>query len=155
MSYRIGDGPSFATFDEMMKDSRARMTTWQRIRSDANCRLHWWLLNPISSARCSVRLGRQRLFRGWDDSAVWSLDDHLSKTLGAQLVKMADVAHGWPGDEWGTFEEWTGALREHGEALLTYQRLNYDLHGDDWDAIYEPARDALRWVADNFGSLWT
>lgn len=106
-------------------------------------------------ARVDVRHAYQRVVRGWDDSAVWSLDDHLGETLGAQLVEMADIAHAYPGEHY-PFEQWTADLRSHGEALLTYQREHYEGadHGAEWDSIYAPAQDALRWVADNLGSLW-
>lgn len=120
-----------------------------------------------------IRWARQRVFRGWDDRAVWSLDNHVAETLGAQLILMAEIAHGYPpgygsitprtedsqfipdepdGDE--TFNRWAGDLRKHGEALLAYQKSQYDVYGDAWEALYQPAREALVWVADNFGSLW-
>lgn len=66
---------------------------------------------------------------------------------------MSEIAHGYPGPEYPV-DSWTADLKRHGEALLTYQHKQYDVYGDDWDAIYEPAREALRWVADNLGSLW-
>lgn len=104
-------------------------------------------------ARLAVRWARQRVFRGWDDRAIWALDDHLSKSLGEQLVMMADVAHSYPGDDY-PFDRWVADLRKHGEALRTYHDRNYELDGDEWTATYEPAREALRWVADNLSSLW-
>lgn len=104
------------------------------------------------NARRQVKWAWQRVFRGWDDRVVWSLDTHLARTLGAQLVMMADIAHGYP--DGFTFETWTAALRLHGGALTTYSE-QWDWDGTtDWDEIYLPAQDALRWIADNFATLW-
>lgn len=113
----------------------------------------WKLKRKISNGTRSVRFARQRVVRGWDDSALWSLDDHLAKTLGAQLVTMAEIAHSYPGDDY-PFDKWTADLRKHGEALLAYRKGHYDVFGDEWDALYTPAQEALRWVADNLAALW-
>lgn len=99
-----------------------------------------------------VRWAHQRLFRGWDDRAVWSLDTHLAKTLGAQLVCMADNAHGYPSRDY-TFLSWVEELRTHGDALLAYSR-HFDCDPNAWEALYEPAQAALRWVAEHFADLW-
>ena len=101
-----------------------------------------------------IKWAYQRVTRGWDDRAVWSLDTHLSLVLGQQLIKMADIAHGYPGQEGWTFERWTAELRTHGEALLAYSNQWDDTSLDDWESLYQPARLSLLWVADNLSSLW-
>lgn len=110
--------------------------------------------NGPRQLRRQVRWAKQRLFRGWDDRAVWSLDTHLAGTLGAQLIQMADIAHGYPDVDGFTYETWTAALRLHGQSLVTYSE-KWDWQGtQEWNAIYTPAQYALRWVADNFAALW-
>ena len=107
----------------------------------------------IASLRSGVRkiqFAYQRVVRGWDDRALWSLDHHLCKTLGAQLLRLADVAHGYPGEHGWTFEGWTAELRKRGRALEAYGLSD----GRDYDTVYPPARGALEWVAENLGSLW-
>lgn len=114
-----------------------------------------WMLyaarRKARSARFQVRMAWQRVFRGWDDSAVWSLDDHLAKSLGEQLVALSK---GWGYPDGYTPEEWKAALAKHGTALLAYRKVHYDVDGDEWEALYMPAQEALRWVADNFCALW-
>lgn len=94
----------------------------------------------------------QRLTRSWDDKSVWSLSHHVGHTLGAQLVYMADIAHGYPGEYVGGFDAWVADLRRNGELLQRYaeDRLE-DI--DDLTA-YENAKKAMHWVAWNFGALW-
>lgn len=107
-------------------------------------------------AQLAVKWAYQRVVRGWDDRALWSIDSHLTKTLGEQLVSMARTAHGSPGDDY-PYERWTADLKRHGEALLTYSRTHHDVYGDDWEAweaVYGPAREALAWVAENLAALW-
>ena len=68
-----------------------------------------------------VRNRRQLASRGWADSDVWGLDHTLCRRLGAQLLHLADIAHGWPGnDEFPMYEDWIDALRVNGQALLDY-----------------------------------
>lgn len=107
------------------------------------------------NSRRRVTFARQRVTRGWDDSAVWSLDVWLCRTLGAQLTHMAGIAHGWPaGGEW-TFDMWVNTLRENGDALTAYGETNeLDVSAVEADALLAAAQDALRWVADNLPALW-
>jgi len=102
------------------------------------------------SAISEIRFAYQRVVRGWDDRALWSLDHHLAKTLGAQLLRMADIAHGYPCEDGWTFERWTAELRQHGKTLAAYG----DSEGREYDTVYPSAREALEWVAANLGSLW-
>lgn len=106
----------------------------------------------IRRAPKQVRWAWQRVFRGWDDYSTWSLDVHLSRTLGQQLVAMADIAHGHPEvNGWDyTFETWTADLRRHGGALQLYS----EGWVDDWETTGEPAQAALHWVAEHLGALW-
>jgi hypothetical protein len=119
---------------------------------------HVWrtVKHAPGNARNQVRWAWQRVHRGWDDRALWSLDTWLAGTLGAQLVAMADVAHGWPipsGEfEW-TFESWTEALRVHGEGLLTYAEHDDTLPPRSFDPT-EVAQADLHWVADHLPNLW-
>lgn len=113
-----------------------------------------WRLNQFRSRLRSalyqirhIRWAYQRVTRGWDDRALWSLDHHLARTLGAQLLWLADHGHGYPCDT--TAEKWTTQLRTHGQALADYAAA------DSLDNTVDPlAAEAIHWVADNLGSLW-
>lgn len=113
--------------------------------------------NPIRTFLHTIQHTQQRLTRGWDDTATWSLDTHLAATLGSQLKHLAETTHGWAQSEkYPTFEDWQKALHTHGDALTTY--------GNRWNTIdnepstetkqYRAAQKALHWVASNLGDLW-
>lgn len=102
----------------------------------------------------------QRTTRGWDDRSVWSMDHDLSKRLGAQLIYLGDIAHGFPGappyDGDTGFALWQADLRKAGAALTVYSQVDsLDLGHQYWnDSILVPAQEALRWIADNLPALW-
>lgn len=104
--------------------------------------------HKVRIAPSRVRWAWQRVVRGWDDRSVHSLDVYLALTLGEQLIELAEHGHGYPGDY--PYERWTRDLHRHGEALICYSEGWFDT----WETVYEPAREALVWVADNLGSLW-
>lgn len=117
----------------------------------------------------------QRVSRGWDDRSLWSLDSSASRQLGEQLLALADVSHGWPGEqsEFSTHNDWVTALTKHGNALVAYANFDYpasisDEEIDEFEytaenlkkehntqaAITKRAAAAFRWVAKNLESLW-
>lgn len=111
--------------------------------------------SPTTAHAASV-YAWQRLTRGWDDRAAYNVCQSLPATLGAQLMRMAEVAHGWPGERYGTFENWVNDLRMHGSALVHYalaqdaasaEHVNLD---NDRDA----AQRAMHWVAVWLPALW-
>lgn len=140
------------TFDleeaEAIIEARRRRERWYRPGVWMLRSLH----HKLKDGRNEVRWAYQRVTNGWDVRALWSLDDHLSKSLGEQLVAMAKNSHGHPCDK--DPDEWTTEIRAAGEALLAYQKSHYDVYGDDFEAIYKPAQEALVWVSENLASLW-
>lgn len=168
---RRNEGTPYITF--MSEKDDLGMTEWDlqaEIRNDV-APTPWWFgiarffrNSPVKSGLGKVRMASQRVSRGWDDRSLWSLDDSLCKTLGAQLTALADTTHGWPGgDKYPEFEDWTAALRKHGAALSAYSD-RWDIETDDSltiearrkksDKIVADAKRALRWVAENLQGLW-
>lgn len=132
-----------------------------------DCRRQYYALRRAAmNAPGNAKYAYQRLTRGWDDRSVWDVRDHLARTLGAQLVRMADIAHGYPigaadvrfipdepaDDE--MFADWVAQLRTHGEALLAYRAGYEDVSWEAREAFAQPAQEALRWVAEHLDDLW-
>lgn len=111
---------------------------------------------PIGSAKRQIRWAYQRLTRGWDDTATWSLDTHLAKTLGEQLKHLANTSHGYPSPEHETFEDWIADLNKNADALIAYGNKwdnNIDTIDEEADLLVE-AQKAMHWVANHLPSLW-
>lgn len=102
-------------------------------------------VTKLHQRRQDVLHAYQRVVRGWDDPSWWSLDSSLTKQLGAQLVKLSDETHGHPEDVRAGL--WVSQLSEYGHDLIDYDPFN------NQDSV-APAKNALRWVADNLEDLW-
>ena len=116
---------------------------------------------PLNTMIGRTKHAFQRLNRSWDDTATWSLDHHLTLTLGNQLKHLAETTHGWPQSEkYPEFEDWQKALHKNGDYLLAYANKDdvvYTGEGYDMDAeerVFKDAQKALRWVAVNLQGLW-
>lgn len=111
---------------------------------------------PFTTTANRIKHAQQRVARGWDDTATWSLDTHLARTLGSQLIHLADTSHGYPGTgQYTDAETWVADLKKHGEALERYAADLYEYRADiDHQQLLDDAQAALHWVADNFPSLW-
>ena len=152
-----------AFFDQIEREHAARKLPkriWDRDR--------WtWAEWRPRQVRAKLQCARERLSRGWDYRDLWSLDHHIASTLGAQLVEMARIAHGWPPDYPGEFDGWVGDLKHHGRSLVRYAETD----GGDWEPcadheipvgipgavaerIRSDATTALHWVAEWLGALW-
>jgi hypothetical protein len=123
----------------------------------------WWISAAVALKEASLggavgKLARrhQRVRNGWDSTALWSLDGHLTTTLSTQLAHLADIAHGWPaGDEFPEFEDWQTALYEQAAKLALYAAHDSgDLDRSEQLAAIEAGQEALRWVADHLPQLW-
>lgn len=116
--------------------------------------LHYLISSPINRNARRIQRLFQRINRGWDDSDVWSMDTTMSKSIGAQLIHLANTTHGWPGtEEFQHPDEWTDLLHQHGQALLNYADKKFGSLEDD-DRSLKEAREAFHWIADHFDSLW-
>jgi hypothetical protein len=121
----------------------------------------WWVgtarflaQNPLSKVFNEIRWAYQRVARGWDDRAIWSVDSHLAETLGAQLIALAEIAHGSPiSEEFPTYEDWTAALKENGKKLLAWG-THYEADYNAEKELLRDAKEALTWVTAHLESLW-
>jgi hypothetical protein len=137
--------------------------------------IHFRLASPASAI-----LERQaRAEHGWARNDVWSFDHYITRVTGEALAALAKEAHGHPCGTYDSFEEWTDALRANSDKLLAYAHRRgedegtafwHTLAGDRnraaetkvaFDALHDleeanlkGARQAMKWVAKNLGSLW-
>lgn len=117
--------------------------------------------HPIKTLTNTIKHAHQRLTRSWDDTATWSLDYHLTLTLGNQLKHLAETTHGWPqSQKYPQFEDWQKALHQNGDYLLTYANKDNIIYTEEKydtqleEQIIKNAQKAIRWVATNLPALW-
>lgn len=117
---------------------------------------------PIGQAIGLIKRAGQRLYKGWDYTATWSLDYHLTSTLGAQLHHLANTTHGWPqSDKFPEFKDWQKALHKNADMLIAYANRDEVLFAKDTpydrekeEQLIKDGQKALRWVATYLPNLW-
>ncbi len=166
--------------EQMLFDREAQQFILYSIPSSPWIPACYWVAgHPGRRAAVAVVHGTQRLRRGWDDKALWSLDIHLCATLAEQLEALADTTNGWPDGLFVSFESWQDALRSNAASLAAYATRSSSSAFDHWDAVLidpsaspqvreeamraalaqeaavtREAQQALRWVADVLPHLW-
>jgi len=90
-----------------------------------------------------------------------SLDTSLCGWLGARLLFLSEHASSSPYYYGGTDNHevscdlFTSDLRDHGNALMRWAKHFDAAYDADMEKdTYIHAQEALRWVADNLGTLW-
>jgi hypothetical protein len=134
---------------------------------------HWRLASVVASKLDA----RVRAKVGWAPRDLWNFDGYLSTLLAGALDELAETSHGWPSDLYDSPEQWKLALHANAQALRAYTQGDPEATAR-WhkaattrgcekeasalmerkraadDARRVGARDALHWLADNFGALW-
>lgn len=101
-----------------------------------------------------MRWARQRVVRGWDERAYWSTDSWLAEHLGQILLYAAENAHGYPSDYPDGGVGWRADMHKHGQALINYNKYQYDWGNSTRSFYVEDGQRAMYWVANNFSHLW-
>jgi len=96
--------------------------------------------------------------QGWSDAEIWNLSNAIGTWLGTALVRFREVEEPITARPDGFWDE----LSAHAQALIEYgdfDKENEILLGPSYqvDAVkrLRAAQDALRFVADHLGGLWS
>ena len=124
------------------------------------------------SIKSNLKWAWQRLSRGWDNRAIWSIDVYLAELIPQLVRRLKEVTHGVPGsmfepEDWdakaniwkdGKVEaataKWNAILDEIAEGFEEYYTLSVEGDGtiDAWESEkFKRAFDLLR---QYFSNLW-
>jgi hypothetical protein len=133
---------------------------------------HPWLF--VENWKHQIKWAWQRVFRGWDDRAVWAVNDYLSKLIPQLLMELKEKKHGIPASvfddepeelEMGMIgytdesmekaeEKWNGILDTIAEGFNEYNRANEELlSGDEWNEMEEKVSESFRLLEKYFQNL--
>lgn len=120
-----------------------------------------------------IRWGYQRVFRGWDDRAVWSLNYHLAEIIPPILKKLKEdkvgipmfCFEGLPYEDENTYsysDESMEIADERWNAILDEMIVGFEIYNKLWEEpSYEKEREeykkverALDLLKEHFESLW-
>lgn len=105
-----------------------------------------------------------RMKHGWSPQDVWDWDNWHARIVAESLEHYAEVCHGWPGEEWGTFEEYKEMIQEIADAYRAYYEFpepvmingHYDFKAHN--AFHEKMMDRLKvanqMLIENYYSIW-
>jgi hypothetical protein len=157
-----------------------KLDNWWNNTSMFGYRTGYTLTHPWEIAygiKKEIKWAWQRVFRGWDDRIVWSVDGYLSKMLPIWLTKLKEDMQGTPltcfeeGD-WNeetckysdeaverASKKWNGILDEMIEGFKAYKQAeddgtNWKIGTPEYDEFLRKYYRAMDLLKNHFGSLW-
>ena len=101
-------------------------------------------------SRRDLRLWRQRMTRGWDDSETWSLDYSLAKVIAPRLKRFKELNNGHPGDM--TEKQWDDILDR---MIAAFEFLGSDERWMCYDnKKWNEVNEGLKLFGEYFTALW-
>lgn len=120
----------------------------------------WRILNKIEDWKNEIKFGFQRMFRGFDDTAYWSLDWYLAYIILPVLKKYKqDSLCGCPFNKetqnYFTEEEWDKKLGKMIKAfeLIINQENTYIM--ESWEENEKIITEGLTEFAKYYQDLWS
>lgn len=111
-----------------------------------------WIIRKFEELHRTIKFGFQRMFRGYDDSAYWSLDYYLVEIALPVLKEYRNgVKMGYPA-HLNSPEEWDAIMDK---IIDAFQLMKDDKVGIFADANYEKVSEGLELFGKHFRSLWS
>ena len=119
---------------------------------------HPWII--VRNWGHHIKWAWQRVFRGWDDRAVWSIDMYFAKTIAQMVRRLAKINKGYPvnlsmDDESLSPEQcaqkWVQILTEIAEGFEDYFNRETDCFGLTESEKFKKAFDLFR---EYYSNLW-
>lgn len=115
----------------------------------------------VSFMFLEIKWAWQRVFRGWDDTVVWSLDTYLAKNICVWLEELKKDKAGVPSNIYSQYEDGEDGYRL---ALEEYRKILDEIicGFDDYVKAVEEMRkydkkklkESFRLLEENFETLW-
>lgn len=92
----------------------------------------------------------QRIYRGWDDSDIWSLDFTIAKFIAPRLKLLRKEEMGYPSNM--TLESWNADLDK---MIAAFEFASSEGRWSAPHKEYDKHQDGINLFAKHFWSLWT
>lgn len=110
-----------------------------------------WLIRKYEDIHKMIKFGFQRMFRGYDDSAYWGLDDYLTDIILPVLKEYrGGVKEGYPAF-FETPEEWDVIMDKMIDAFQIMKEDDYILDEEKEAKV----REGLELFGKYFRNLWS
>ena len=109
---------------------------------------HPWVI--IRFLKNNIKWGWQRLFRGWDDRVIWSIDWYLTRHIPVWLKQLKEQKHGVPNEAFLP-EDWDEKIGDYKPGKFEEAEARYNQVLDDIIAGFESHQkieDESYWIKD-------
>lgn len=132
---------------------------------------HPWVI--VKEIFYEIKYAWQRVFRGWDDRAIWSIDYYLAELIPQLVLRLKEVTHGVPfamfeEDDWDEEEfsykdgrmeiaskRWDKVLEEIADGFIYYKENIYDSFGlEEVEEVQEKLNKSMNLLKEHYMSLW-
>jgi len=122
----------------------------------------WYITHPwvwVNDLLRNLKWAAQRVFRGYDDTVIWSIDWYLCMYMPIWLRTLKEKKVGYPSSfyENGGEEAWDKVLDEMiagFEAGFKYADSPFELNNDEIKAVKEQWSKGMDLFKEHFFSLW-
>ena len=124
----------------------------------------WTIPRVLNDWRYEVKWAYQRVVRGYDDSAKWSLNGYITDIALPCLVSMRDNMHGCPGylADGTTVEEGMKKWREIlNKMIFSFELMHEEEYGnyvnrtsEEWEEWNKKVKEGLHLFVEHYHSLW-
>lgn len=98
-----------------------------------------------------IKFAFQRMFRGYDDTAKWALNDYIADIAIPMLKHLVKNGVGNPVST--TDKQWKADLRKMIKGFEAYKKIQYSAN-PNFSKLDKIQTEGLRLFAENFSSLW-
>lgn len=107
----------------------------------------------IKDVKMNIRFAYQRVFRGYDDTARWNLNDHIAKQISEITFWMAENGSGYPIDL--TQKKWENILKQISFGFSSWIEMGWYVKDDvEYRRLEKEYRKALKLLAKYHEYLW-
>lgn len=89
MKKKEDEDKTYETLEELFSDMEKHKPRWYKFA-------YYKTKRVIEDSLAEIKFAWQRVFRGWDDRAEWSLDHYLAKLIPEVLHMMLKINRGYP-----------------------------------------------------------
>ena len=107
----------------------------------------------ISNTKWRIKAAFQRMFRGYDDSARWNLNDYVADIVIENTKWMEKNATGHPCNL-KNMKEWKAILKKIRKGFEAYNKIKYATLDDRTKILENQQEEGMELFIEHFDSLW-
>lgn len=115
----------------------------------------WYIFRPLRDFKNEIKWAWQRVYRGWDDRAIWSIQEHIAKQIVDMIEVYKEQINSHP--NMLTEDEWFQILLDIQAGFkASLDKLDSSLTPNqiEWKKFDNIQKKGLTLFIEHFDSLW-